>query len=87
MKPAALDILYLALAEPIGLILQCGQGERERARQALYQARTKACDAALAGLQIRISPFGEGDLVVCHQRPRSVAPSAREEKEQENVQP
>lgn len=80
-----LDILYLALAEPIGLLLCCSPGDRERARQALYQARAKAGDVALAGLQIRVSPFGEGDLVVCHQRPRIAAPLASEAEEQEDV--
>jgi hypothetical protein len=59
-----LDILHLALAEPIGIIVRVERPEA--ARQALYQARTKA-GPGFEGLQIRISPFPEGDLVVCHQ--------------------
>jgi len=74
MKP--LDILYLALAEPIGLVVRTS--DRDRARQQLYQARTKAGDDALKDLQFRVSPFSEGDLVVCHQRPLVAAPMASE---------
>lgn len=60
------SLLYAALASPIGILLRCS--DLERTRQALYQARTKVGDGKLAGLQIRVSPFEEGDLVICHQR-------------------
>jgi hypothetical protein len=59
-------LLYSALAEPIGLLLSAS--DRNRARQALYQARVQAADPALAELQIRASPWPEGDLVICHRR-------------------
>ena len=57
-------LLYQALGEPIGLLLQCSNPGM--ARQRLYQARVQAADPALAGLQIRMSPFPDGNLVICH---------------------
>lgn len=67
MTPAQLqEIMYLALAEPVGLLLQTS--DRERARQAFYRARAAASDPALTELQFRVSPFPEGDLVICRQR-------------------
>lgn len=67
MTPAQLqEIMYLALSEPVGLLLQTS--DRERARQAFYRARSAASDPALAELQFRVSPFPEGDLVICRQR-------------------
>lgn len=61
--PTLLGILYSALAEPIGLVLRTSN--TERARQRLYKARADAKDGSLAGLQIRVSPFDDGDLVIC----------------------
>lgn len=55
-------ILYQALGEPIGLLLSTS--DSNRARQKLYQARAAAADPALDVIQIRISPFPEGDLVL-----------------------
>ncbi len=65
-QASPIDVLYQALAEPIGLIIRVS--DREQVRQRLYQARTKAGDKALEGLQIRVSAWAEGDLVVCHQK-------------------
>ena len=55
-------LLYTALAEPIGLLL--ATSDTEHARQRLYQARAKAADPALAGLQFRASPLAGGDLLI-----------------------
>lgn len=57
------EILYRALAEPIGLLLSC-QGDRASCRQRLYRVRAELQDSDLDCLQIRVSPFGEGDLVI-----------------------
>lgn len=59
-----LAILEAALAEPFGLVLQTS--DAGRARQLLYRARAEAHDPGLAILQIRTSPFPDGDLVICH---------------------
>lgn len=53
------QLLYAALGEPIGLVLTTS--DAVRARQRLYAARKAAGDPALARLQIRISPLGEGE--------------------------
>lgn len=75
------SLLYSALAEPIGLLVQCS--DLERAKQRLYQARTKLADPALAGLQFRTSPFPGGNLVICKstvlaQTPAKPTPSAQD---------
>ena len=60
-----LSLLYEALGEPIGLLVRTS--DRERARQKLYAARREADDEALSVLQIRISPFADGeqnDLII-----------------------
>lgn len=57
------SILESAMAQPIGLLLRCS--DPIAARAALYRARTKAGNPAMSQLQIRISPFPDGDLVVC----------------------
>lgn len=57
------EILYRALAEPIGIALQASN--RERVRQALYKARADAGDPALVILQIRVSPFEGSNLIIC----------------------
>ena len=57
------EILYLALVEPIGLLVQAS--DVERARQRFYKARSDALDGALATLQLRVSPWPEeGNLVI-----------------------
>lgn len=55
-------ILYQAARTAIGLVLVCS--DREQARQKLYAIRRELCDPALAELQIRVSPTGDGDLVL-----------------------
>ena len=61
------SLLYQALAEPIGILLKTS--DPLRARQALYRARADAKDEALAVLQIRSSPFPDGDLLICKSGP------------------
>ncbi len=56
-------ILYQALGEPIGLLLEVS--DFARARQALYRARAEAKDPDLAGLQFRASPgLDGGNLII-----------------------
>ena len=60
-------ILYQALAEPIGLLLQCP--DWAKARQALYRARAEAKDPSLAALQFRASPgLVGGNLIIVNQK-------------------
>ena len=54
--------LYAALAQPIGVVLQCSDPDLARAR--LYAERTRAADPALAGLQIRRWRDSEGGNLV-----------------------
>lgn len=54
--------LYLALAEPVGLLL--ATSDTARARQRLYQARARLADPGLEVLQFRASPYPDGDLVI-----------------------
>jgi hypothetical protein len=55
-------ILYLALSEPIGLLLTVSDVTRARAR--LYSARREASDPELDRLQIRVSPLADGELII-----------------------
>lgn len=65
MTPAeAREILYLALAEPIGLLLRTN--DPGRARQRLYAAKREMPEAS--GLQFRIWPSEDGDLVVVNEK-------------------
>lgn len=60
-------ILYQALGEPIGLLLDCS--DWARARQALYRARAEAGDPQLAQLQFRASPgIPGGNLIIINQK-------------------
>ena len=61
-RAAATELLYLALGEPLGVLLRTS--DYEKARMALYAARTAAMDPALDCLQFRRSPFPDGDLVI-----------------------
>ena len=61
-----IPLLYQALAEPIGLLLQVSDPELLRAR--LYAARKKTQDQDLQGLQIRSSPFEEGNLLIVNRK-------------------
>jgi len=58
----AREILYLALAEPIGLLV--GTNDVAAARARFYAARRLAQDPALAVLQVRASPVAGGELVM-----------------------
>ena len=64
---ALVTILQTALDEPIGLLLRTS--DTTKVRMLLYKARTNAGDPRLASLQFRVSPFPEGDLVICHPSP------------------
>lgn len=73
------DMLYRALAEPIGQVL--ATSEPKRLRQRFYQVRAASKDPELARLQIRLAPAGlrldddsalrEGEvaLVICKGTP------------------
>lgn len=64
--PELQALLYSALAEPIGLLLQVS--DFPRARAALYRARVEAKDPDLAQLQLRASPGLEGgNLIIVKQ--------------------
>lgn len=59
-----LAVLHAALEEPIGIVIQTN--DTVRAKMSLYRCRAAAEDPALAELQIRTSPFSDGDLIICH---------------------
>ncbi len=56
------ELLYLAMAEPIGLLVTTS--DWALARQRLYKARAEAQDPALAILQFRQSSIEGGELVI-----------------------
>lgn len=57
------DLLYQALNEDIGILVQVS--DFARARQALYRARADAEDPKLACLQFRLSPgLSGGNLII-----------------------
>lgn len=58
----ATEIMYQALAEPIGLLVQTNDLNGARAR--FYAARKLAGDPALSVLQFRASPVPGGELVI-----------------------
>lgn len=58
----ATEILYLALGEPIGLLISTNDVAAARAR--FYAARRLAGDPALSVLQCRASPIEGGELVI-----------------------
>lgn len=58
-----LPLLYSALAEPYGVLIRVS--DSTRAKALLYRTRAEANDPELATLQIRTSPFPDGDLVIC----------------------
>jgi hypothetical protein len=55
-------LLYQALAEPFGLLLTTNDVARAKAQ--IYAARKLASDPELDCLQLRTSPFTEGELVL-----------------------
>lgn len=68
------QVLYLALAQPIGLAIQCGS-DFAAARARLYTARAALNDPALRELQFRPSPFPDANLLIVKRR---VAPKGKE---------
>ena len=60
--PVEAELLYLALAEPIGLLIQCDDFEALRTR--LYKVKHTLADPALAILQFRQSPIEGGNLII-----------------------
>ncbi len=64
--PELQALLYQAMAEPIGLLVEVS--DFPRARAAFYRARVEAKDPALAALQFRVSPGLEGgNLIIVKQ--------------------
>ncbi len=60
-------ILYSAIQQPIGLLLQVS--DFEKARQRFYRARAEAQDPALADLQLRASPgLPGGNLIIVNRK-------------------
>jgi hypothetical protein len=73
----AQQILYLALAEPIGLLLATSDSAKAKTR--LYSERAKLKDPALAVLQFRTSPIDGGNLVVTKEKVTRPIPESLEE--------
>lgn len=60
---ACKDLLYQALRQDIGILVQVT--DFARARQALYRARADANDPELTKLQFRVSPgLSGGNLII-----------------------
>lgn len=64
-------LLYTALGAKVGLLLL--GSDAEKARQRLYQVRSRARDRRLDCLQIRLSPVEGGNLVICRGGPKQEA--------------
>lgn len=60
------DLLYQAAAQPIGLLIRTSSPER--AQQRLSQVKYQLKDPSLQGLQIRLSPWPEGDLAIVQRK-------------------
>lgn len=56
------SILYDARGASIGLVLRTS--DSHRLKHQLYAMRKELADPSLAELQIRTSPFPEGDLII-----------------------
>lgn len=80
MTPLQL-LLYEALAEPIGLLIETE--DRQGLTAKLYKARRDARDPTLNQLQLRASPLGEGTLIILKETVEIVDP---QEKTQEGVE-
>lgn len=61
---AVLAIWQAALSEPIGILIRTNDVTTMKAK--LYRVRKKSQILDLMRLQIRTSPFPDGDLVICH---------------------
>lgn len=73
-RGALVELLLLALAEPIGLLVKTSDPAKLRA--SLYRARQASGDPDLSGLQIRMSPLPGGELVLCKSTPVDLASPA-----------
>jgi hypothetical protein len=62
-KAKVRDILYAAMAEPIGLLVMTNEPTRLKAL--FYSVRRECQDQELDILQLRTSPFPEGQFVIC----------------------
>lgn len=72
------ELLYQALREPIGVLVQTS--DFARARQMLYRARADAGDPELSQLQFRVSPGLEGgNLIIVKERVQVAAPGLEHE--------
>jgi hypothetical protein len=54
-NPQYVELLYRALAAPIGIAVLCS--DATRARNSLYVARAKLADPLLDRLQVRVNPL------------------------------
>lgn len=73
-KDEFLMLLLQAVQEPIGLLV--ATNDPERARQKFYASRRAAKMPELDGLQIRMSPFPDGQLVLVNSRIKLEAPKS-----------
>ena len=56
------ELLYRALAEPVGLLLH--SEDPNRARTLIYQTRAAIQDPDLARLQVRLVTLGDGNIAI-----------------------
>lgn len=77
-------LLYQALAEPIGLLVQTDNFRLLTAR--LYRARQEANDPDLAVLQFRQSPVEGGELIIVKETIELPAELDSEEEEESDEQ-
>lgn len=75
-KTRVQELLYRALAAPIGLLLRVS--DPTRARQFLYQTRTAIGDPDLGRLQFRVVDLGEGPMVAVVKSAQLPGPSAHQ---------
>lgn len=73
-KDEFLMLLLQAVQEPIGLLI--ATNDFERARQKFYAVRREANMPELDGLQIRMSPFSGGELILVNSRIKLEAPKS-----------
>jgi len=71
-KDEFLMLLLEAVQEPIGLLISTN--DFERARQKFYAVRREAKMPELDGLQIRMSPFSGGELILVNSKIKLEAP-------------
>jgi hypothetical protein len=71
-KDEFLMLLLEAVQEPIGILV--ATNDFERARQKFYAVRREAKIEALDQLQIRMSPFSGGELIIVNSKIKLEAP-------------